>query len=82
MLAGTLLSVAGCSGGGEEEEGRVDMVVSEPEEPGGSRETLEVSTPRGTVHGILYPVEGATGAVVTVGGAGATPPEPRASTKS
>lgn len=45
-------------------------MASEPEEPSGSQEALEVSTARGTVRGVLYPVEGATDAVAMVGGAG------------
>jgi hypothetical protein len=41
-----------------------------PEEPEALEGAMEISTPRGTVHGILYPVEGARGAIVMVGGAG------------
>ncbi len=43
------------------------MILEEPEALQGA---VEISTPRGTVRGILYPVEGARGAVVMVGGAG------------
>jgi hypothetical protein len=64
------VAVAGCGEAGEREGGRVETMVSEPEEPGGSQEALEISTSRGTVRGILYPVESATGAVAMVGGAG------------
>ena len=45
-------------------------MILEPEEPENLHQTIEVSTPRGTVRGVLYPVEGARGAVVMVGGAG------------
>lgn len=41
-----------------------------PEEPEALQGAVEISTPRGTVRGILYPVEGARGAMVMVGGAG------------
>ncbi len=41
-----------------------------PEEPEALQGAVEISTPSGTVRGILYPVEGARGAMVMVGGAG------------
>ena len=61
-------SVAGCGGEGEESSG-VTM-TSESENAEDSRQTAEISTPRGTVRGVLYPVEGARAAMVMVGGAG------------
>lgn len=68
-LAGAVFSgVAGC-GGEVEGSSRVTM-TSELENAEDSRQTAEISTPRGTVRGVLYPVEGARGAVVMVGGAG------------
>ncbi len=53
-----------------------------PEEPEALQGAMEISTPRGTVRGILYSVEGARGAIVMVGGAGATLPDRPASTKN
>jgi hypothetical protein len=68
-LAGAVFSsVAGCGGEGEGSSG-VTM-NSEPENAEDSRQTAEISTPRGTVRGVLYPVEGARGAVLMVRGAG------------
>jgi dienelactone hydrolase len=61
-------SVAGCGGEGEGNS-RVTM-TSEPDNAEDSRQTAEISTPRGTVRGVLYPVEGARAAAVMVGGAG------------
>jgi pimeloyl-ACP methyl ester carboxylesterase len=75
MLGGVALtgvvftSVTGCGEEGEESS-RVTM-TSESAQTGDSQQTVEISTPRGTVHGVLYPVEGARGAAVMVGGAGA-----------
>lgn len=63
VLTGAILpGAAGC--GGEGERGRLRIKGSEPEEE------LEIPTSSGTVRGVLYPVEGARGAVVMVGGAG------------
>jgi dienelactone hydrolase len=45
-------------------------MISESEEPEAVQQTVEVSTPRGKVHGVFYPADGARGAVVMVGGAG------------
>ncbi len=68
-LAGVVLpGVAGC--GGEGGEGSEVTMVSEPEDTGEPQQAVEISTPRGTVRGVLYPVGGARGAVVMVGGAG------------
>ena len=61
-------SVAGCGGEGEESSG-VTM-TSESENAEDSRQMAEISMPRGTVRGVLYPVEGARAAMVMVGGAG------------
>jgi len=61
-------SVAGY--GGEEEGSSGVTMTSESENSEDSRQTAEISTSRGTVRGVLYPVEGARGAVVMVGGAG------------
>ena len=70
MLAGAVLSTAtGCGVGGEGENGGA-TIVSGPEGKGGSQQTVEIPTPRGTVRGVLHPVEGARGAMVMVGGAG------------
>lgn len=70
-LAGTVLSAAaGCGAGGEGEESSGVTMVSEPAETGDPGQTAEISTPRGTVRGVLYPVEGARVAVAMVGGAG------------
>ncbi|MDP8952945.1 MAG: alpha/beta hydrolase [Actinomycetota bacterium] len=69
-LAGVLFSpgAPGCgSGGPEDPEG---TMVSEPEELETMQQTVEISTPRGKVHGVFYPADGARGAVVMVGGAG------------
>ncbi len=68
-LAGVVLAAPGCDSGAERENGRVETVASEPEEPGVLQESLEISTSRGTVSGVLHPVEEARGAVVMVGGA-------------
>jgi hypothetical protein len=68
-LAGVVFSsIAGC--GGEEEGSSGVTMTSEPAEKGGLRQTAEISTPRGTLRGVLYPVEGAREAVLMVGGAG------------
>ncbi len=40
------------------------------EESSDVRETVEVTTPRGAVRGVLHPADGASSAVVMVGGAG------------
>ncbi len=72
-LAGVVLAASGCGGEVTREEGRVETVASEPEEPeelDGLQESLEISTSRGTVSGVLHPVEEALGAAVMVGGAG------------
>jgi dienelactone hydrolase len=61
-------SVAGCGGEGEESSG-VTM-TSESENAEDSRQMAEISMPRGTVRGVLYPVEGVRAAMVMVGGAG------------
>ena len=61
-------SAAGCGGEGGGSSG-VTM-TSEPSEKGDSQQTAEISMPRGTVRGVLYPVEGTRGAVLMVGGAG------------
>jgi pimeloyl-ACP methyl ester carboxylesterase len=45
-------------------------MTSESENAEDSQQTAEISTPRGTVRGVLYPVEGALGTVLMVGGAG------------
>ena len=45
-------------------------MISEPAETGELRQMAEISTPRGTERVVLYPVEGARGAVLMVGGAG------------
>src|SRR5215210_7278001 len=50
--------------------GKEDPKRMIPEEPEALQGAMEISTPRGTVRGILYPVEGARGAIVMVGGAG------------
>lgn len=68
-LAGVVLATSGCGGEAEREEGRVETVASEPEKPDGLQKSLEISTSRGTVSGVLHPVEEARGAVVMVGGA-------------
>ena len=68
-LAGAVFSsVAGCGGEGEGSSG-VTM-TSELAETGDSQQTAGISTPRGTVRGVLYPVEGTRAAMVMVGGAG------------
>ena len=68
-FAGVVLSsVAGC--GGEGEGSSKVTIISEPAETGELRQMAEISTPRGTVRGVLYPVEDARGAVLIVGGAG------------
>lgn len=70
-LAGAALSAAaGCGVGREGAEGNGVTMVSESGNAEDSQQTAEISTPRGTVRGILYPVEGARGAAVMVGGAG------------
>jgi dienelactone hydrolase len=61
-------SVAGC--GGEREGSSGVAMTSESENAEDSRQTVEISTSRGTVRGVLYPVEGARAAMVMVGGAG------------
>ncbi len=66
-LAGAVLAASGCGGEVTRKEGRVETVVSEPD---GLQESLEISTSRGTVSGVLHPVEEALGAAVMVGGAG------------
>ena len=68
-LAGAVFSgVAGCGGEGEGSSGvKMNLELENAED---SRQTAEISTPRGTVRGVLYPVEGARGAVLMVGGAG------------
>ena len=71
------MGCAGCEVMGKEDPER--MI---PEEPEALQGAMEISTPRGTVRDILYPVEGARGAKVMVGGAGATLPDRPASTKS
>lgn len=68
-LAGVVLAASGCGGEAEREEGRVETVASEPKETDGLRESLEISTSRGTVSGVLHSVEEARGAAVMVGGA-------------
>lgn len=73
-------SVAGC--GGEEEGSSGVTMTSEPAEKGGLRQTAEISTPRGTLRGGLYPVEGAREAVLMVGARAATSPPRRASITS
>jgi dienelactone hydrolase len=45
-------------------------MISEPEEPETMQEEVGISTPRGTVRGVLHPPDDARGAVVMVGGAG------------
>lgn len=45
-------------------------MTSESENAEDSWQTAEISTPRGPVRGVLYPVEGARTAMVMVGGAG------------
>ena len=45
-------------------------MTSESENAEDSRQMAEISMPRGTVRGVLYPVEGARAAMVMVGGAG------------
>ncbi len=68
FIGAVFTSVAGC---GEEGEGSSGVtMISEPAETGESRQTAEISTPRGTVRGVLYPVERSRGAVLMVGGAG------------
>ena len=61
-------SVARC--GGEEEGSSGVTITLEPAETGELRQTAEISTPRGTMRGVLYPVEDTRGAVLMVGGAG------------
>ena len=74
MLGGVALaevvftSVTGC--GGEREGSSGVTMTSESAETEGSQQTAEISTPRGTVRGVLYPVEHSRGAVLMVGGAG------------
>ncbi len=70
IVGAVLPAVAGCGVGGEEKEGGGVTMFSEPEDTGDSRQTVEFSTSRGPVRGVLHPVEGARGAVVMVGGAG------------
>ncbi len=64
-FAGVVFSnVAGCGGEGE---GSSEVKrISEPAETGDSQQTAEISTPRGTVRGVLYPLEGTRGAVLMV----------------
>ncbi len=68
-LAGVVLATSGCGGETQREEGRVKTVASAPEEPDGLQESLEISTSRGTVSGVLHLVEEARGAAVMVAGA-------------
>jgi alpha/beta superfamily hydrolase len=75
MLGGTglvgavfLPGVAGCSEEGQGSSERT--MISEPEEPEIMQEEVGISTPRGTVRGVLHPPDDARGAVVMVGGAG------------
>src|SRR5918997_5511733 len=74
MLGGVALaevvftSVTGC--GGEREGSSGVTMTSESAETEGSQQTAEISTPRGTVRGLLYPVEHSRGAVLMVGGRG------------
>ena len=57
-------------------------MTSESAETDGSQQTAEISTRRGTVRGVLYPVEHSRGAVLMVGARAATPLGLRASTTS
>lgn len=45
-------------------------MVSEQKEPGSLQQTVEISTSRGAVRGVMHPADDARGAVVMVGGAG------------
>jgi hypothetical protein len=58
-------------GGGGEGKGSSGLTMtSESENAEDSWQTAKISTPRGTVRGVLYPVEGARAAMVMVGGCG------------
>jgi dienelactone hydrolase len=56
--------------GEEARESHEGTIISDPEKPETVREAVVISTPRGTVGGVLHPAGGARDAVVMVGGAG------------